>query len=96
MLQAYRNAAECAFFVDPPYTVAGRRLYRYSDVDHAALFAALARLKGSFLATYDDAAEIRSLAEAHGFAVATITMKTTHHTPKRELLISRNLAWLSG
>jgi len=96
VLQAYRNAGDCVFFVDPPYTVSGRRLYRYCDIDHAALFATLARLKGSFLTTYDDAPEIRGLAEAQGLKTVGIAMKTTHHAPKTELLISRDLDWLDA
>jgi len=82
------------FFIDPPYTVAGRRLYRYSEVDHAELFRIVTTLRGSFLMTYDNADEIRKLASASGFQVAAIPMKGTHHAEKTELLISRNLSWL--
>lgn len=88
------SAGDMAFFVDPPYTVAGRRLYTHSEVDHARLFAILAKLRGPFMATYDDAEEIRELAKEHGFSVQAIAMKTTHHLHKQELLISRDLSWL--
>lgn len=37
---------DVAFFIDPPYTVAGRRLYTFSDVDHTELFRVASRLKG--------------------------------------------------
>lgn len=53
-----------AFFIDPPYVVAGRRLYRHSDVDHEKLFALARRLEGDFLFTYDDSEEIRKLVGA--------------------------------
>ena len=35
-----------AFFVDPPYTVAGRRLYRFSEIDHKALYSLLGKAAG--------------------------------------------------
>lgn len=89
---AYRTDA--LFFIDPPYTVAGRRLYRYSDVDHSELFRIAATLNGSFLITYDNADEIRYLASASGFQIAEIPMKGTHHSEKTELLISNDLRWL--
>jgi DNA adenine methylase len=91
-----RNAgrADALFFIDPPYTVAGRRLYRYSDIDHSELFRVAATLQGSFLITYDNAHEIRKLASASGFQIAEVPMKGTHHSEKTELLISRDLRWL--
>ncbi len=47
-----------ALFVDPPYTAqggkkAGTRLYRWSDIDHAALFALLAETGCNFLGHYE-------------------------------------------
>jgi DNA adenine methylase len=84
------------YFIDPPYTVAAKRLYQHWDVDHDRLFTIASRLKGDFLMTYDDAEEIRALAEKHGFASRAIVMKTTHHRQKAELLIGRTLGWLDG
>lgn len=89
---AYRTDA--LFFIDPPYTIAGRRLYRHSDVDHAELFRIAATLRGPFLITYDNADEIRKLASARGFQIAEIPMKGTHHTEKTELVIGRDVSWL--
>ena len=86
---------DALYFIDPPYMKAGRRLYRYSEIDHAALFAQAAQLTGDFLMTYDDAAEIRALAHEHSFVTRAVAMKNTHHAEKRELLISRNLDWLA-
>ncbi|MEZ4865945.1 MAG: hypothetical protein R3C14_31815 [Caldilineaceae bacterium] len=86
--------ADVVYFIDPPYVKAGRRLYRYSEIDHEALFEQASRLKGDFLMTYDNNIEIRKLAESHGFAVHEVAMKSTHHAEKTELLIGQDLAWL--
>ena len=48
------------------------------------------------LLTYDDAPDVRRLAESHSFSVERISMKNAHHTEMTELLIGRNLAWLHG
>jgi len=93
-IEANISRRDVMFFIDPPYTKAGRRLYRYFEIDHSALFELAARCAGDFLLTYDDAAEIRALAERHNFAVRSVAMKSTHHEKKTELLISRNLDWV--
>jgi len=98
-LTAIRDTAHkprAAVFIDPPYTVAGRRLYRHSEIDHEALFACASTIRGHFLMTYDDAPEVRLLAKRFGFCVGEVRMKSTHHATKTELLISRNLDWLNG
>lgn len=87
------RAADVAFFVDPPYTIAGRRLYAHSDIDHPRLFAWMAKVQGDFLMTYDDTEEVRAWASKHKFDTATVAMKSRQHTAKRELLIGRNLDW---
>jgi DNA adenine methylase len=84
---------EIAFFIDPPYTVAGRRLYVHSQVDHERLFREVSKMRGAFLMTYDDAAPIRALASRFGFDMHSIPMKNTHHEIISELLIGRDLAW---
>jgi DNA adenine methylase len=94
ILKENTHRTDTLFFIDPPYTVAGRRLYRYSEIDHRALFQIAASLKGSLLMTYDNAAEIRDLAKAHNFQVAEIPMKGTQNSEKTELLISKDLTWL--
>ena len=88
------HRTDTLFFIDPPYTVAGKRLYRYSEVDHAELFRIASELQGSFLITYDNADEIRELASSNGFQIAEIPMKGTQHTEKTELVIGRDLGWL--
>lgn len=91
-----RTAAswETAYFIDPPYTVAGRRLYTYNEVDHRRLFELAHIVRGDFLMTYDRSDEILGLASEFSFEVAEVAMKTTHHTQKMELFISRDLDWL--
>ncbi len=84
----------CYFFIDPPYVVAGKRLYTHFEINHAHLFELTAALTGRFLLTYDDTPEIRNLAEKYGLLHTTVPMKTTHHVEKRELLISDNFDWL--
>lgn len=82
-----------AFFLDPPYTAggkrAGRRLYFCNQVNHADLFALSARAQGPVMLTYDDSPEVRSLARRHGFRVAEIPMKNTHHMAMLELAITK-------
>jgi DNA adenine methylase len=85
---------DVAFFIDPPYTVAGRRLYTHSEIDHAELFQAMSKVAGNFLMTYDNADEIRSMAERFGFDTRLVAMKNTHHAKMTELLIGRQLDWL--
>ncbi len=86
---------DVVFFLDPPYTIAAGRLYRFSEVDHEALFSLCSSVKGDFLMTYNKADEVRKLAAKFGFAVKALRMKSTHHVKKTELLIGRNLAWMS-
>ena len=81
------------FFIDPPYTVAGKRLYTHFDIDHERLFQLTAKLKGRFMLTYDDTSEIRHLADKYNLAYRTIPMKTTHHLEKMEIIISDNFTW---
>jgi DNA adenine methylase len=80
-------------FIDPPYTIAGKRLYTHFEIDHDALFALTAKLKGKFMLTYDDTEEIRGLAEKYKLDFRTIPMKTTHHIQKNEIIISDNFDW---
>jgi len=79
------------FFIDPPYTAgaknAGKRLYEHNEVDHEALFAAVASVKGRAMLTYDDAPEVRTLAAKHGFRTELVPMKSTHHAVMSELII---------
>ncbi len=87
------NDAHAFFFIDPPYTIAGKRLYKYFEVDHEKLFRLTAQIKGKFMLTYDDTEEIRRLAEKYELKFRTVPMKTTHHWEKNEIIISDNFQW---
>ncbi|MBI3947561.1 MAG: DNA adenine methylase [Armatimonadetes bacterium] len=94
-LARYSDDPDLVFFIDPPYTVAGTRLYTHSDIDHERLFGIAETLAGDFLITYDDAPMIQELAAKHGFQAAAVAMRNTHHACKTELLIGRDLTWLT-
>jgi DNA adenine methylase len=87
----YLGDPDAAFFIDPPYTVggkrAGKRLYMYNEMDHPALFAMMSQAKGDFMMTYDDAGEVEELAKKHDFTIRKVPMKNTHHAQLFELLI---------
>ena len=92
-MERIREEANTFSFIDPPYTVAGKRLYTHFNIDHNALFALTSKLKGKFMLTYDDTEEIRSLARKYKLDFRTIPMKTTHHIQKQEIIISDNFDW---
>jgi len=84
-------------FIDPPYTVggkkAGNRLYNHFELNHERLFSVAERLRGDFVMTYDNAPEVARLARDHGLEALPIAMKNTHHEVMTELLIGRSLEW---
>jgi DNA adenine methylase len=99
--ETLRQNAECAdaiFFIDPPYTVAGKkagkRLYNHFEVNHEELFSLASTLHGGFLMTYDNTEEVMQLARRFGFDARAVAMKNTHHAKMTELLIGRDLEWL--
>lgn len=91
----YRS--DTVFFIDPPYTAAGKkagiRLYTHNELNHEELFHIAETLVSDFLMTYDNAEGVRNLAQRHRFDILPIPMKSTHHTEMIELLIGRNLGW---
>lgn len=86
---------DAVFFIDPPYTLAARRLYTKWQIDHRRLFVAMRACKGDFLMTYDNTPEIASLADEFGFQARPVAMKNTHHAKMTELLIGRDLSWFN-
>ena len=86
----YNGAA--AFFIDPPYTAAGKRagtrLYTYNEIDHEELFECMSRVRGVFMMTYDESPDVIEMARRRGFHVAKVPMKNTHHEVIYELLIT--------
>jgi DNA adenine methylase len=94
IIRQHIDDKDTVFFIDPPYTVAGKRLYTHYEIDHTHLFDLVSNVKGDFLITYDDSNEIESLAKKHSFDIERVVMKTTLHYEKYELVIGRNLEWL--
>lgn len=93
-IERHHADSNTAFFVDPPYPKAGRRLYFHHEIDHRRLFGLMRDAKGAFLITYDQSEEIQDLAAEYGFEVELVPMKSTHHERKLEILISRDLSWV--
>jgi DNA adenine methylase len=95
LMRELAERSDAVFFIDPPYTAAGkkagRRLYTHNDLDHERLFDVADSLVGDFLMTYDDAEEIRTMAHQRGFDTQIVPMKNTHHAIMNELLIGRRL-----
>jgi len=94
IMETYGDREDVCFFIDPPYTLAGRRLYAHHELDHARLFEVAAQVKGAILMSYDDTEEVRDLAQKNGLDHDQIPMKTTHHQQKYERLISQKIDWL--
>ncbi len=90
---------DVVFFIDPPYTAAGKkaghRLYQYAQLNHEKLFELAGQISGDFLMTYDESQEVKAWANFHRFDWQTVAMKNTHHAKMTELLVGRNLDWLS-
>lgn len=98
IMREFMNNKNAVFFIDPPYTAggkkAGKRLYKYSEINHEELFLTCESLKGEFLMTYDNAEEVKKLARRHGFQMRLVPMKNTHHATMEELVISKGLSWM--
>lgn len=98
VISQHLKEAEAVYFIDPPYTAAGKRagtrLYKHNALDHAKLFELMGRVKGDFLMTYDNADGVLNMAKKHGFDTELIAMKNTHHAEMTELVIGRNLEWV--
>ena len=97
-MRSHASKKKAAFFIDPPYTAAGKRagnrLYTHHALDHEMLFTVAGTISGDFLMTYDNANDLVVMAAHHGFQTRTIAMKNTHHAVMDELLIGRDLSWV--
>lgn len=100
ILNEYSSRTDAVFFIDPPYTLggkkAGNRLYKHYLIDHELLFEKCSTLKGDFIMTYDNSEEAIALAEKYNFHVLPISMKNTHHAKLTELVIGRDLTWMKN
>jgi DNA adenine methylase len=95
LIAEHQADEDAVFYIDPPYTLAARRLYTKWQIDHVRLFELMSTCKGDFLMSYDNTAEIVALARKYRFETRPIAMKNTHHAKMTELLISRDLSWVS-
>ncbi len=95
-----RASEQVLWFIDPPYIGttkgAGKRLYNFNSISLETLFQRCAALKGDFLLTHEDDPLIRTSSSRLKLQVETIPMRSRHHVEMKELLISRNLSWLSN
>lgn len=91
MIEQYAEDDAACFFVDPPYTAAGkragRRLYVHNEIDHERLFAVMADVTGPVMMTYDKSNEVLDLAQRFGFCVRRVPMKNSHHAVMHELVL---------
>lgn len=92
LVELCKDRRSAAFFIDPPYTAAGkragRRLYTYNEIDHESLFECMSKVRGVFMMTYDESPDVIEMARRQGFHLAKVPMKSTHHTVMYELLIT--------
>jgi len=97
VIRDYLEQTDTFFFIDPPYTAAGKkagtRLYNHYELDHEELFSLAEKIQGDFLMTYDNSAGVRAMAERHGFEAMEVAMKNTHHANMDELIIGKDLSW---
>ena len=94
LIKEHEADRDVAFYIDPPYTLAARRLYTAWQIDHRKLFTLMSECKGDVLMSYDNTEEVAELAGEFGFQSKPIAMKNTHHAKMTELLIGKNLDWL--
>jgi len=96
-LEELKTKDDMAIFIDPPYTVSGKkpgsRLYKHNELNHELLFETISQTQSDFIMTYDNNIEVRNLADQYELDTELILMKSTHHREIYELLIARNLNW---
>jgi DNA adenine methylase len=99
VIENYLDHKNMTYFIDPPYTVsgkkAGKRIYLHHNIDHRRLFKMFQNVKGDFLFTYNSSEELMIMAHEKDFQSKLISMKNTHHNVMTELVIGRNLSWVS-
>ena len=92
LIDHYKDCPEAVFFIDPPYTVAGKRagsrLYNFNQIDHESLFEHMTAVRGPFMMTYDENPDVIEMATRQHFHLSRVAMKNTHHAVMYELLIT--------
>ena len=73
LLQRF-DSPQTFFYLDPPYVQFSSvgQYKAWSADERAAFFLALSNLSGSFLLSFDDCSEIRTLAAEHGMSVEPV------------------------
>ena len=94
VIEKYKGVNNSCFFIDPPYTVAGKRLYKYHKIDHQLLFDLFRNSTGDFIFTYDTNKEILEMAKKFNFQISLVPMKNTHNILMEELIIGKDLSWI--
>lgn len=88
-----RRRKRAVFFIDPPYTIAGkragRRLYDHNNVDHERLFDLASSVNGRVIMTYDHSRDVLRMARERGLYAERISMKNGHHVRMTELVITK-------
>lgn len=91
VLRQFSKHSRAVAFVDPPYVAngrgAGQRLYAYHDVDCDELFKIIRTFTGAMVITYHRSVIVERHADALGLERHTITVRTGHAHPKRELIM---------
>jgi DNA adenine methylase len=96
LVREHLGDRDTVFYIDPPYTMAARRLYTHWQVDHREIFKLMSKARGDFLMSYDNTPEIQELAAEFKFDTRQVAMKNTHHARMTELLIGRDLSFLEA
>ena len=97
LVELCKDNEAAAFFIDPPYTAAGkragRRLYTYNEIDHEHLFERMSRVQGVFMMTYDESPDVIEMARGRGFHLARVSneehapccdVRIAHHVPRAD------------
>ena len=94
-IKRYKAAnSSIAFFIDPPYSSVGERLYTYGRIDHERLFEVASTLPGRVLMTYQDTDEIHRLIRTFEFKYRRVKMLNRQNAAKTELLVCKDFDWL--
>lgn len=91
LIDEYISEEGAAFYVDPPYMKAARRLYRNWQVDHRRLFEKMAAVSGSFLMSYDNDKGIQDMAMEFGFEHRPVPSALSYKRHRNKILVGRDL-----
>lgn len=90
-LEALSNTRKNFIYLDPPYYIKGKKLYKnfYNHEDHLAIAAAMARRRdGYWIVSYDDVPPIRSMYSEFSSMDYTLNYSAAVKTFGREVLFA--------